>query len=354
MTLSARIAHRVGGFTLDIGLNLPVRGVTALFGPSGCGKTMTLRCLSGLERPERGTVHFGDETWQGERIFVPPHVRRVAHVPQEPSLFGHLDVRGNLAYAQKRCRAPLLDWDDAVGMLGIGGLLDRSTEQLSGGQRQRVAIARALLAGPRLLLLDEPLSALDAPARSAIAKDLRRVVTALGLPTILVSHSASEIERLADRVVSIEAGRSKGMRTLAEAVADPASPLHRDEGPASVLDVVPVPGSEQDGLCQASLGRDRLWLPHAGAATASPIRLRIMASDVAIALEPNAKSSVLNVIPVLIESIAVIDGACVLLTCRTGSGCRLFASVTHRAVAKLGLSLGRQVFAQIKAVALLD
>ncbi|MFN3843473.1 MAG: molybdenum ABC transporter ATP-binding protein [Rehaibacterium terrae] len=352
MSLSVRIAHRAGTFALALDFDLPGSGVTALFGPSGCGKTLTLRCLAGLERPRRARIECDGEIWQDDAFHLPPHRRRVGLVPQEPTLFAHLDVRGNLAYALSRCASPVLGLDEAARLVGIADLLDRRTDALSGGQRQRVAIARALLSHPRLLLLDEPLSALDDPARRGIALDLRRLARDLGLPMVLVSHSAAEVERLADRVVLMRDGRNDVPRSLAEAVADPDSPLHAEAGPASVLDGVPA--GIEDGLLAVALGSDRLWLPWRGAAPPASLRLRIMARDVALGLAPARDLSVLNILPVTIESMRDGADATVLVACRSGSGARLFASITRRAATMLGLAPGMRVHAHLKAVALLD
>jgi molybdate transport system ATP-binding protein len=199
-----------GGFTLEAEAVFPDTGVTALIGPSGSGKTTLLRCLAGLARAQ-GEVIVGDAVWQRARAFVPTHRRSVGYVFQEPSLLPHLSVRGNLGFAARRAGAgPGPSFVEAVEMLGIGGLLERSPAALSGGERQRVAIARALLAKPVLLLMDEPLSSLDAASKAEVLPYLEALHRGLSLPILYVSHDALEVARLADRVLRIEHGRLLG------------------------------------------------------------------------------------------------------------------------------------------------
>jgi molybdate transport system ATP-binding protein len=199
-----------GGFVLEAEAAVPDAGVTALIGPSGAGKTTLLRCLAGLARAE-GEVIVGGVVWQNSRAFVPTHRRGVGYVFQEPSLLPHLSVRGNLVFAARRAGdGPGPSFVEAVEMLGIGGLLERSPAALSGGERQRVAIARALLARPVLLLMDEPLSSLDAAGKAEVLPYLEALHRSLSLPILYVSHDALEVARLADRALRIERGRLTG------------------------------------------------------------------------------------------------------------------------------------------------
>jgi molybdate transport system ATP-binding protein len=208
--LRFRLSGRLGGFRLEAEGAVPAVGVTALVGPSGSGKTTLLRCLAGLAKA-KGEVAMGDIVWQDAWTFAPTHLRGVGYVFQEPSLLPHLTVRGNLAYAARRAgEGPGPGFDEAVQMLGLGGLLERAPAGLSGGERQRAAIARALLAKPALLLMDEPLSSLDAAGKADVLPYLEALHRSLALPILYVSHDALEIARLADRVLRIEAGRLKG------------------------------------------------------------------------------------------------------------------------------------------------
>ncbi|HLZ74044.1 molybdenum ABC transporter ATP-binding protein [Phenylobacterium sp.] len=213
--VEGRFAGRLGGFSLDAAFTLEASGITALSGPSGSGKTTLLRCIAGLTRLT-GALSVDGETWQDARTFLPTHRRPVGVVFQEASLLAHLSVRGNLLYGARRTSAKAgVGLDDTVDLLGLGALLGRSPANLSGGERQRVALGRALLSRPKLLLMDEPLSSLDAGAKADILPYLERVHRALAIPALYVSHDAGEIARLADRVIYMEAGRI---------VAGPAAP----------------------------------------------------------------------------------------------------------------------------------
>lgn len=210
MSAGLQMRFRLGAErALDIDLDLPARGITALTGPSGSGKTTCLRVIAGLERVPGARVCFGHETWQEANNFVPPHRRALGYVFQEASLFSHLTVAGNLAFGRKRTAAHKrpLDTDEVADMLGIAGLLGRKPDLLSGGERQRVAIARALLAAPRLLLMDEPLAALDWARKQEILPYLERLRDHLSIPIVYVSHAADEVARLADHLVLLGGGK---------------------------------------------------------------------------------------------------------------------------------------------------
>ena len=206
--LTARLSGRLGKFELDVALDMPASGVTALVGPSGSGKSTLLRAIAGLQRL-KGEVALGGEVWQDKRHFRPAHKRPVGFVFQDGALLTHLSVQGNLDYARKRATAdgPQIDFDETVGTLGLEPLLKRSIANLSGGERQRVAIGRALLTRPRLLLMDEPLSSLDAAAKGEILPFIERLCAGLKTPVVYVSHDPAEVSRLADRTVTLRAGR---------------------------------------------------------------------------------------------------------------------------------------------------
>ena len=229
MKLKIKVNMERDHFSLKVDTELDISGVTSLFGRSGCGKTTLLRVIAGLEKVRGAEVCFGDQPWQQSRQFLPLHRRRLSLVFQEPSLLEHLSVRGNLLYGYRRTPEKLRrhHLPEVAGMLGIEELLTRPIAQLSGGQRQRVALGRALLASPQLLLLDEPLSALDTQTKQEIMPFLTRLAQEAKVPIILVTHAPEEVERLADRVVFMDNGRIERSETREQALARPDSPLRR-------------------------------------------------------------------------------------------------------------------------------
>lgn len=237
--VEARFQGRVGGFEIDAAFTLAPTGITALSGPSGSGKTTLLRCIAGLTRLP-GELSVDGEIWQDQRAFRPAHRRAVGMVFQEPSLLPHLSVRGNLDYGARRASGPTaIGFDEVVDLLGLAPLLGRATTHLSGGERQRVALGRALLSQPRLLLMDEPLSSLDAASKAEILPYLERLHRALAMPTLYVSHDAREIARLADHVIFIAEGCT---------ISNPASD---QDGARQIM--AAMPAAEKDRLALAAL-----------------------------------------------------------------------------------------------------
>src|SRR5204862_120663 len=216
-----------GGPVIQVELRRPADAfsLTVLFGRSGSGKSTTLRCLAGLERPERGTIRFGDEVWfDAERgIFLPPQRRRIGYLFQDYALFPHLRVAQNIGYGLGKIAAPERRQriEEITTLLGLAGLEDRYPKQLSGGQQQRVALARALVCRPRLLLLDEPLSTLDAPTREHLRRQLRHWLVQLRIATILVTHDRVEAIALGDHVVIFEAGRVRQSGSVQQVFSAP-------------------------------------------------------------------------------------------------------------------------------------
>ena len=229
MTIRARFKITLGDFTLDSQFSVPNQGVTALFGPSGCGKTTLLRAIAGLERGPVEYLEIGQEIWQDDQRFIPPHLRPIGFVFQEPSLFPHLSVKGNLEYGFKRRTKTdrILDFGQVVELLGVGPLLCRATDGLSGGEQQRVAIARALLTSPRLLLLDEPLTGLDAKSKAEILPYLDRLHEELDMPVFYVSHLRDEVARLADQLLLMEAGEVVAAGPIADMLTRVDLPIAR-------------------------------------------------------------------------------------------------------------------------------
>ena len=349
-----------GAFTLDVSLALPARGTSALFGPSGCGKTTLLRCLAGLERAPGGRVVVDGEVWQDDAagVFVPVHRRAVGVVFQEASLFEHLDVRGNVEFGWRRLESSQrrITIEQAVEWTGIGALMQRSTAGLSGGERQRVAIARALAVSPRLLLMDEPLAALDAARKAEILPAIERLNELSGITIVYVSHAIAEVARLADHVVLMEAGRAVASGPVGELLSRLDLPLPPGEDAGVVL-------LGEVGALDAPWHMARLDVPGATFWTRDPalpvghaIRLRVLARDVSLSLAEQPGSSIVNQIPVVVEAIADdTHPSQVLVRVRAQAGASvLLARVTRRSAQALALAPGLAVWAMVKSVALLD
>jgi len=355
MSIEARFEVPYEGFRLQVDLSLPGRGVTALFGPSGCGKTTLLRCVAGLLQPSAGRLSVNGESWQDETNFLPTHRRPLGYVFQEASLFPHLSIQRNLEYGMKRVPAAerRVALDDAVELLGIGHLLERKPAGLSGGERQRVAIARALLTSPRLLLMDEPLAALDLARKNEILPYLERLHDELEIPVLYVSHAPDEVARLADHIVVMEAGRAVAQGPLTETLARLDLPIRLGEDAGVVLDATVAERDANWHLARVAFLGGAVWVRDSGHEVGHRVRVRILARDVSVALEPQHDSSILNTLPATIEAIAPDSHpALALVKLRLGESA-LVARLTHRSACGLELKPGLRVFAQIKAVALI-
>jgi len=360
--IEARLNLPRRGFTLDVALQLPERGITALFGPSGCGKTTVLRALAGLERAA-GRVALGDAVWQDDASgrWLPPHQRPLGYVIQDAALFPHLSVRGNLDYGRRRSgpAAQAFALDSVIDLLGIGALMDRRPATLSGGERQRVAMARALATAPRLLLMDEPLAALDAPRKAEILPYLERLHQELALPIVYVTHAMDEVARLADHLVLLHAGRVQAAGPLAELLARPDLPLGRQDDAGVVIDAEVAGHDHAYGLSRIQFAGGALWVGETAAAPGQRVRARVLARDVSVTRQAPAETSVLNVLPVVLESLHAERNTALLrlaLGAAQGPGAsplHLLARITRRSCETLALQPGDPLFAQIKGVALM-
>jgi molybdate transport system ATP-binding protein len=354
--VTALDAH-VRRHVVDAVLSVPLTGppVTALFGPSGSGKTTVLRALAGLDRTD-GHVRFGEEVWDDGRRFVRPRRRRIGYLVQSSALFPHLSVRGNVAYglhaltgAERERRV-----DEVLEVAGAAHLAGRRVPELSGGEAQRVALARALAPRPRLLLLDEPLSALDAPTRARLQADLRHLLVDQRLPTVVVTHDRAEALALADRVVVLVDGTVRQTGTPQEVFERPADP--------DVVRVVgvetAVPGrvvGDDDGLLAVEVGARTLTsaaLPGTGAPpvpVGSDVLVCIRAEDVALA-EPGAapSGSPRNRLPAVVTGLRD-EGA--LVRVDLDAGFALSAYVTRPGLQALDLRLDAPVCAVVKSPA---
>lgn len=355
MSIQARFRLAHGGFTLDVDIDLPGRGVTALFGPSGSGKTTLLRAIAGLEQPSAGYLVVNGETWQDGTHVVPTHRRALGYVFQEARLFPHLTVAANLDFGRRRIaeHERRVALDHAVELLGIGHLLDRRPERLSGGERSRVAIARALATSPRLLLMDEPLAALDHVRKQEILPYLERLHDELEIPVLYVSHAPDEVARLADHLVAMENGRAVAQGPLAETLARLDLPIRLGEDAGVVLDARVVEHDDAWHLARVEFAGGSLWVRDAGHPVGHRLRVRILARDVSLAHQRVAGTSILNALPARVMEIAGdTHPALALVRLQVGNS-PVVARVTGRSAAALGLAPGMDVWVQIKAVALI-
>jgi molybdate transport system ATP-binding protein len=354
-TIQARFRLRYPEFTLDVDLDLPGRGVTALFGHSGSGKTTLLRLIAGLEKTSEGYFAMKGEVWQDARTFMPTHKRPLGYVFQEASLFPHLSARGNLEYGMKRAadRLDRIALDHVVDLLGIGPLLARRPDQLSGGERQRVAIARALAIKPRILLMDEPLSALDLARKQEILPYLERLHDELDIPVLYVSHAPDEVARLADHIVVMENGRAVAAGPLTDTLARLDLPIKLGEDAGVVLDAVVAARDEAWHLAHMEFAGGRLWVRDHGLPVGHRARVRILARDVSLARAPMTGTSILHTLPaVVVDSVDDAHPALTLVKLRVGES-PLLARLTRRSAHALEITPGQLLYAQIKAVALI-
>ena len=355
--IQARLQLQHTGFRLDVDVRLPGTGITALFGPSGCGKTTCLRSVAGLERAQ-GRVIVNDQVWQDDATgqWLPTHQRALGYVFQEASLFPHLSARGNLEYGLKRTPAPRrkVQLEQAVDLLGLSHLLERSPATLSGGERQRVAIARALATSPQLLLMDEPLSALDAQRKAEVLPYLEGLQRHLNIPVIYVSHAQDEVARLAQHVVLLQNGKVVFSGDTANAMAQTDHPMTPASEAACLVQGRIIDYDPRDHLSTVALEGGQLFISGtAGRQVGDVLRLRVLARDVSIALQASASSSILNRVNAHITGLHADSPGHALLTLQAGST-TLLARVSARSVRELQLQPGQTVIAQIKSVALLD
>lgn len=352
MSLDVALTHRQGGFHLDVRFSAPA-GITVLFGRSGAGKTTVINAVAGLLAPQAGRVVVGGVPLldTGAGIDLPVHRRRVGYVFQDGRLFPHLTVRQNLTYgrwfAPAGRAAPL---GHITELLGIGALLDRVPSSLSGGEKQRVAIGRALLCAPRLLLMDEPLAALDEARKAEILPYLERLRDETRIPILYVSHSVSEVARLATTVVAIDAGRVVRAGPAAEVLADPEAVPAIGVRQAGAILSATVVGHDDDGLSELQISGGRLFLPRVDAGPGATIRLRILAQDVILATTRPDQISALNVLAAVVTSIRQGQGPGVAVSVQCGED-TLLARITRRSATALGLMPGSACFIVLKSVA---
>lgn len=355
--IEARLQLARADFSLDVDLKLPGHGVTALFGPSGCGKTTCLRSLAGLERA-RGRVTVNQKIWQDDhsKQWLPTHQRALGYVFQEASLFAHLSVQKNIAYGLKRTPVERrrVSKERAVELLGIGHLLERMPATLSGGERQRVAIARALATSPEVLLMDEPLAALDAQRKAEVLPYLEQLQRQLQIPIVYVSHSMDEVARLAQHMVLLNAGRVLAQGSVTELLSNLDLPLAHGDVASSVVHATVQSHDAADHLSTLIFDGGQLQLVMARPRqVGSQVQLRVQARDVSLSLHRPEASSILNILPMQVLRLRE-DGPGQTMVSLQAGNTRLLARITQHSARALALQAGRQVYAQIKGMALLD
>lgn len=351
MTLEIDIKLTQGDFELDVAFQAPGRGATGIFGPSGCGKTSLLRALAGLEPLRGGRIVIQGEVWHDGHRRRPTIERRIGYVFQEPSLFSHLSVRQNLLFGYRRL-APgerCIEQEEVIELLGLDALLGRPVNRLSGGEAQRVAIGRALLASPRLLLLDEPLAALDQDRKAEILPFLERLHDTLSIPMLYVSHSIDEVVRLADHLLLMRDGRLTAEGPLMTVLAsDEGQEVMRRE-PFAVLSGKVVAPCTEHKLTEVEVSGHVIRLPRVPVRSGQVIRLRLLARDISLSLEPPRQSSILNCLSVIVAAIGPISEDGQQLIQLRLEDTPLVAKISALSCQLLRLKPGQPIIAQVKA-----
>ncbi len=354
--LEVAVAKRLGGFSLDAAFSVPAQGVTALFGRSGAGKSATLGAIAGALRPDRGRIALGDRVlFDDDRgVDVAMERRAIGWVFQDARLFPHLSVRANLDYGARRARGrdAGVRFDEVLSVLGIEPLLARRPARLSGGERQRVAIGRALLSQPSLLLMDEPLSALDAPRRAEILPFLARLKTRFALPILYVTHSLAEVVRLADRLVVLDEGRVAAQGALADVLARADLPLLAGRADAAAtLDGIVAEHLGERGLTRLRIGEVDLFAPRLHQALGEPVRAIALARDVLLARVRPEAISARNILAGRVAGLASRPDGSVMVRVALDGGPALLSAITADAVQSLNLAADDPVWAILKSVA---
>ncbi|MGC6386181.1 molybdenum ABC transporter ATP-binding protein ModC [Ewingella sp. S1.OA.A_B6] len=350
--LKLDFSQQLGDLTLEVTQNLPAQGITAIFGLSGAGKTSLINAIGGLTRPDCGRISLNERVLSDtdKGIFLPPEKRRIGYVFQDARLFPHYRVQGNLQYGMA---ASMRDqFDNIVALLGIGPLLSRFPLTLSGGEKQRVAIGRALLTAPELLLMDEPLAALDLPRKRELMPYLEKLAKEVSIPILYVTHSLDEILRLADKVLVLDNGKVLAMGDLETVWASNIMrPWLPREEQSSVLNVSVLEHHPRYEMTALAIGDQRLWIAKVDAPEGTPMRVRVNAADVSLVLQPTANnSSIRNVLPAkVLECLDIGTQVEVKLAMADHI---LWARITPWARDELMVRPGQWLYAQIKSVSL--
>ena len=352
------IEKRFGAFELAVKAALPLAGVTAVFGPSGSGKSSLLRLIAGFERPASGHISLENHVWAGgpAQVFLPSHKRGVAYVFQDGRLLPHLSVKGNLLYADKRADASRHAYSvqDVVSAFDLEALMARKPATLSGGERQRVALAQALLTRPRLLLLDEPLSALDERRKQDILPYLGRLQNQFSIPMLYVSHDIGEVTRIADNVLMLEAGRKTGFGETVQTLN--AHGFQSGEAGRSGVILTGQVTSIDDRLqlMNIAIAEHMLRLPYDEAhPVGSLVRVILRASEIALSVKAPEGLSIQNSLRGHIKTIqAQPENPMATVMLSLGAEMDMPVQVTRSAIESLELAEGSPVYALVKTASL--
>ena len=345
------------GFALNVNLTLPGRGISALFGQSGSGKTTVLRCIAGLERARHAYIEVNGAIWQDDDVgrFLPTHQRSLGYVFQEANLFPHLTVQRNLEYGRKRARnkPDQAAYDQAIDLLGIGHLMARLPEKLSGGERQRVAIARALLTDPDILLMDEPLAALDMQRKQELLPYFERLHCALDIPIVYVSHQPDEVVRLADHMVLLEHGKVTATGSAYDVLTRLGLPTTQHEDASAIITATVGQHDTRYHLTRMDFAGGAIQVAHRDLPIGQQVRLKLYARNVSLTLNVQKDSSILNHIPATVVDMAEAASPTHVMVRLDANGTTLLARITRLSWDTLGLQPGSRVYAQVKSAALL-
>ncbi len=347
------------GFALDVEFSAPTQGIIGVYGSSGCGKTTLLRCMAGLEPDASGHMSVAGDVWHDSSrgVFRPAHERDVGYVFQEPRLFSHLTVAGNLEFARKRRQAtsPPASRDQLVELMGIHRLLERYPNALSGGEAQRVAIARSLLRGPKVMLMDEPLAALDRDRKDELLPFFDRLHAELSIPVFYVSHDMDELCRVCDRLIVLSQGQILAHGSLQDVLSKADPPVVPSPESSSLVGCRVVDYDADDDITRLRFSGGEFFVGGFAGDSGSRKRLRIKANDVSLCRDKPANSSILNVLEATVEAISDVDfqhgRRMVLVRLRLGDD-RLVACITRRSMHALNLGKGDRLYAQIKSASL--
>ena len=352
--IECKIKIQLESFMLDANFSIPDRGITVVFGPSGSGKTTLLRAIAGIEKSDDGFLKIGDSVWQKGEDFLATHKRQIGYVFQDAALFDHLDVKGNLNFVIKRAIGLKEDFIESIhNLLEIKTLLNRKTTQLSGGEKQRVAIARALLTNPKILLLDEPLSALDLKRKNEILPYLDSIHNDLEIPILYVTHSQDEMSRLADHLLLIEDGNIVGSGPVNDMLTRFDMPLSHGGDAVSIIEAEVLKRDSEFNLMHLDFLGGQFIVPDNSFPVQTKVRIRVVARDVSLTKSKQVDTSILNIFPAMVQEI-VNEGEAQVMVRLQIKETILLACITRKSSYKLRLEKGSEVFVQVKSVAILS